>query len=134
MTFNELFNKISLGDVLTYDEYYFDRYARKKQSCHIENAIVLNLIQPNEKLNRELLEQYYGEGLDDQDYLQLSQINALRIVLNLGLNEDNSVNIKIIQLNRDFYNMGLQVFKFMDIKLEQEPQYTYVDYQRQFGF
>lgn len=128
MTFDECVQSIHKGSVVSFKEYSLDRHERKHLSLSIDGAVVHEVFPANEKLSRDVLEQYYGEELEEQDYLQLSQMNCPRVVLNLGMSEDNSsMNIKIIVLNSDFYSTGLQEVSVTNSinpnNLEYEPNY-----------
>lgn len=108
MTFDECVQSIRKGSVISFKEYTLDRHERKRLSLNIDGAVVQEVFPANETLSRETLEQYYGTELSEQDYLQLSCMNSPRLVLSLGISEDNVMDIKIIILNCDFYNMGHQ--------------------------
>lgn len=108
MTFEDKVASIHAGSVVTYREYTLDRHERKKETLSIIDGVVQTVFNANETLDRETLIQYYGEGFDDIDYLQLATMNCPRIVIGLGLNQNNELDVKIIVLNKDFYNLGLQ--------------------------
>lgn len=108
MTFDECVQSIRKGSVISFKEYTLDRHERKRLSLNIDGAIVQEVFPANETLSREVLEQYYGAELEEQDYLQLSCMNCPRFVVSLGVSEENVMDIKILILNRDFYNMGHQ--------------------------
>lgn len=108
MTFDECVQSIRKGSVISFKEYTLDRHERKRLSLNIDGAIVQEVFPANETLSREVLEQYYGTELEEQDYLQLSCMNCPRFVVSLGISEENVMDIKILILNRDFYNMGHQ--------------------------
>lgn len=111
MTFDECVQSIHKGSVISFKEYTLDRHERKHLSLDIDGAIVQEVFPANETLSREVLEQYYGTELAEQDYLQLSCMNCPRFVVSLGISEENVMDIKILVLNRDFYNMGHQEIK-----------------------
>lgn len=108
MTFDECVQSIHKGSVISFKEYTLDRHERKRLSLNIDEATVQEVFPANETLSREVLEQYYGTELEEQDYLQLSCMNCPRFVVSLGVSEENIMDIKILILNRDFYNMGHQ--------------------------
>lgn len=108
MSFKQLIQSINEGDVITFREYYLDRHDRMKLSYSIDNGVVQAVFQAGQKLNIETLVQYYGEGLEETDYLQLSCVSFPRVVIGLGINQQGETDVKIVQLNEDFYNMGLQ--------------------------
>lgn len=108
MSFKQLIQSINEGDVITFREYYLDRHDHMKLSYSIDNGVVQAVFQAGQKLNIETLVQYYGEGLEETDYLQLSCVSFPRIVIGLGINQQGETDVKIVQLNEDFYNMGLQ--------------------------
>ena len=108
MSFKQLIQSINEGDVITFREYYLDRHDRVKLSYSIDNGVVQAVFQAGQKLNIETLVQYYGEGLEETDYLQLSCVSFPRVVIGLGINQQGETDVKIVQLNEDFYNMGLQ--------------------------
>lgn len=108
MTFDECVQSIRKGSVISFKEYTLDRHERKHLSLEVDGAVVQEIFPANETLSREILEQYYGTELAEQDYLQLSCMNSPRFVVSLGITEENVMNIKILVVNRDFYNMGHQ--------------------------
>ena len=108
MGFKQLIQSINEGDVITFREYYLDRHDQMKLSYSIDNGVVQAVFQAGQKLNIETLVQYYGEGLEETDYLQLSCVSFPRVVIGLGINQQGETDVKIVQLNEDFYNMGLQ--------------------------
>lgn len=127
MTYDEVISDIREGSIITYKEYTLDRHERKRETLEIEGAVVQRVFNSNEKLDRATLEKYYGYGLSDIEYLQLSQMNCPRIVLGLGLNTKGELEVKIILLNRDYYNLGLQVLEVTNALesgiTETEPNY-----------
>ena len=108
MTFDECIQSIHKGSVISFKEYTLDRHERKHLALNIEGAVVQEVFSADEALPREVLEQFYGTELAEQDYLQLSCMNCPRFVVSLGISEENVMDIKILVLNRDFYNMGHQ--------------------------
>ena len=127
MTFEDKVASIREGSVVTYKEYTLDRHERKKETLSITDGVIQTVFNANETLDRDTLIQYYGEGLDDIDYLQLATMNCPRIVIGLGLNQNNELDVKIIVLNKDFYNLGLQeieVTNELDPRNLVEPNYV----------
>lgn len=124
MTLNEVMSQIAAGSVVNFKEYVLDRHEKRILNISIEGSVVQEIIQPNTQLNRSQLELYYGEGLSDIDYLQLSSMSCPRLILNLGMNEQHQTNIKIITLNDDFIRMGLQVVEVTsEVSLSEAPSY-----------
>lgn len=126
MTFEECIESIHEGSVIDFKEYSLNRHDKKILSFEIDGGLVQKIMPANTPFSREFLEQYYGNELDSQDYLQLSMMNCPRFVVSLGFNQDNELNIKIITLNKDFYNTGLQeliVTNEMDLSSLNEPNY-----------
>lgn len=119
MTFEECIQSLHEGSVISFKEYTYDRHERKKLALSIEDGVVQRVFPANETLSRDVLEQYYGNELEDVDYLQLATMSCPRVVVELGINENNEMNVKILVLNKDFYNMGLQE---LTITNELEPQ------------
>ena len=128
MTFKECVEQIRERSVIDFKEYELDRHERRKLTLQLDGAVVQKIFQANEKLPRDVLEQYYGEELDEQDYLQLSEMNCPRIVVSLGVDENNNVmNIKVLVLNQDFYNTRLQeltITNELDLNNMYEPSYV----------
>lgn len=124
MTLNEVMSQIAAGSVVNFKEYVLDRHEKRILNISIEGSVVQEIIQPNKQLDRSQLERYYGEGLSDVDYLQLSSMSCPRLILNLGMNEHHQTNIKIITLNDDFIRMGLQVVEVTsEVSLSEAPSY-----------
>ena len=48
------------------------------------------------------------------DYLQLSTMNCPRIVVGVGLDDNNQLKLQVITLNKDFYNLGIQTLDVMN--------------------
>lgn len=129
MTFEECVKSLQEGSVVNFREYTLDRHERKHLAISIEGAIIKEIFPAGKTLPRETLVTYYGEELDDIDYLQLSTSNCPRLVLSLGINQDNQLDIKIVTLNKDFFNTHLQeieVIGGLDVGnlYENEPNYV----------
>lgn len=114
MTFDECVESIHKNSVITFREYNLDRHEHKHLALEISNAVVQEVIPAGESLDRIKLEKLYGEGLDEVDYLQLSTMNCPRIVVSVGLDEDNQLKLQAITLNKDFYNLGVQTLDVMN--------------------
>ena len=121
--FNQLTTYLLPDSMITFTEFTLDRHEKKRMTLQIKDAIVHELILSNQKLSREELELYYGEGLEDIDYLQLSSMNCLRIVLRVGINELEQPVFKVISISRDFYDDGLQELEIMGAEIKTEPNY-----------
>lgn len=128
MTFEECIQQIHEGSVIDFQEYSMDRHERKHLSLEISGAVVQKVFPANEKLSRETLERYYGTELDDQNYMQLSQMNCPRLVVSLGIKENNVMDIKILVLVKDFYDTKLQMIKVTNeidpMNIITEPNYV----------
>lgn len=124
MRFDECIQSVHKGSVINFKEYTLNRHERKVLTLEINDGVVQEVFPANMKLNRETLEKYYGDGLDEIDYLQLSQVNCPRIVVGLGLNQNNEMDVKILILNKDFYNMGLQGLEVTnEVNISNEPNF-----------
>ena len=124
MTLKEVMSQIVVGSVINFKEYVLDRHEKRILNISIEGSIVQEVIQSNTQLDRSQLENYYGTGLSDVDYLQLSSVPCPRLILNLGMNEQHQTNIKIITLSDDFIRMGLQVVEVTsEVSLSEAPSY-----------
>ena len=124
MRFDECIQSVHKGSVINFKEYTLNRHERKVLTLEINDGVVQEVFPANMKLNRETLEKYYGDGLDEIDYLQLSQVNCPRIVVGLGLNQNNEMDVKILILNKDFYNMGLQELEVTnEVNISNEPNF-----------
>ena len=121
--FNQLTTCLLPDSMITFTEFTLDRHEKKRMTLQIKDAIVHELILSNQKLSRDELELYYGEGLEDIDYLQLSSMNCLRIVLRVGINELEQPVFKVISISRDFYDDGLQELEIMGAEIKTEPNY-----------
>jgi len=121
--FNQLTTYLLPDSMITFTEFTLDRHEKKRMTLQIKDAIVHELIPSNQKLSREELELYYGEGLEDIDYLQLSSMNCLRIVLRVGINELEQPVFKVISISKDFYDDGLQELEIMGAEIKTEPNY-----------
>ena len=114
MTFDECVRSIHKNSVITFREYNIDRHEHKHLSLEIDSAVVQYVIPAGESIDREKLEKLYGEGLDEVDYLQLSTMNCPRIVVGVGLDDNNQLKLQAITLNKDFYNLGIQTIDVMN--------------------
>lgn len=108
MTYEECVEQIREGSVIEFKEYTLDRHERRHLAMHIEQTVVYKILPQNVTISREVLEEIYGTDLETEDYLQLSCMNCQRYVLSLGINSDGEMDIKVICLNKDYYNTGLQ--------------------------
>ena len=111
MDYNTLTQQLQEGDIINFKEFHSDRHDRKRLVLDINGAIIKEVFPANESINREKLVEIYGEELSDLDYLALSTCNSLRLLLNLGFNQDNEMNVKMVTVNKDFYQMGYQVIE-----------------------
>lgn len=124
MRFDECIQSVHKGSVINFKEYTLNRHERKVLTLEINDGVVQEVFPANTKLNRETLEKYYGDGLGEIDYLQLSQVNCPRIVVGLGINQNNEMDVKILILNKDFYNMGLQELEVTnEVNISNEPNF-----------
>ena len=112
------------GSVIKFCEYTLDRQERMRLSLEIDDAVVQEVIQPNQPVSKDQLIVYYGDVLDDHTYLQLSCVNCLRLVLITGVTEENQPKYRVIMFNKDFCNMGLQVLKVLGDQPQNEPNYV----------
>ena len=117
-------SSIHSGSVIKFKEYSLDRHERKKLSLEIDGAVVQDIIGANQPISKDLMVRYYGEGLDDTTYLQLSSVNCMRVVLIVGNTEDNQPIYKVILFNQDFYNLGLQEIEVINEVSLNEPNYV----------
>ena len=106
--FDKLISSIKESSVVSYKEYELDRHERKKEVLYIEDSIVQAVFPANKPLDRVTLETYYGKDISDMEAMSLSVVNCPRIVLGLGVNKYNELDIKVVTLNQDFFNLGLQ--------------------------
>ena len=132
--YNDMINQLQEGDIINFKEYHSDRHDKKKLVLDIEGAIIKEIFPVNQTINREKLVEIYGEELDDLDYLSLSTCNSLRLLLNLGFNQDNKMNVKMITVNKDFYQMGYQVIDKTGSLQGTDLQPNYVLSQGVWGF
>ena len=126
--FDNLVNSIKEGSVVSYREFTLDRHERKKEVLCIEDSIVQAVFPANVSLDRATLEMYYGKDISDMEAMALSIVNCPRIVLGLGVNSYNELDIKVITLNQDFFNLGLQeliVTNELDPVNLDEPNYLF---------
>lgn len=122
--FESIINSVHEGSVITFTEYDLDRHERKHISFQVKDVVVQAVVKANQKLSREELERYYGDDLDEIDYLQLSEMNCPRIIVSLGVNQYNQIDIKVIVLNQDFFNSGLQELTVTnELNISEEPNY-----------
>ena len=132
-TYEQLLATIVKGSVISFREYNLDRREKKHLVFSIENTLVHDIIPANIPLSRTVLEDYYGQYLSDQDYLQLSSINCLRIVLFIENDENDKPRYKPLLFNKDYYLQGLQELEVINgINLD-EPNYLnslYGNYER----
>lgn len=124
MTYDELVAALVPNMVITFREFALDRHERKHVSVSYENAIVHEIVPPGMLLSREKLVAWYGEGLSDTDYLQLSKQHDLRLALNMGLDQYGQMIIRPITVNRTYFNAGLQSIEFGGtVETQEEPIY-----------
>lgn len=123
--FDELIPKLKKGTMISFKEYNLDRHERKKLTIGLDNVVIAECYPSNYTINREELISIYGEGLSDMDYLILSTNICPRYLVNLGINKEGKMDVKMISLNKDFVNMGFQeVVVVGDLISNEEPNYT----------
>lgn len=108
---------------MTLREYEYRRNKRRL-TLTIENSVVHDVIPANVPVGRDQLEQYYGNELEDKDYLQLSCINCFRAILLIRVDESNQPVYKPVLINQDFYEMGLQEIDIIGGAVFEEPIYA----------
>lgn len=119
----QLINQIVPGSTLTLREYSYNRNGRRL-TLAIENSLVHDVIPANVAVGRDQLEQYYGNKLEDIDYLQLSCVNCFRVVLLIRVDENSNPIYKPIFINQDFYESGLQEVEVINPISSDEPVYA----------
>mgnify|MGYP007070189665 CR=1 FL=1 len=122
-TYEQLLARIVKGSVISFREYNLGRNEKKHLVFSIENTLVHDIIPANVALSRTILEEYYGQDLADQDYLQLSSINCARIVLFIENGENDKPRYKPLLFNKDYYLQGLQELEVINGMNEDEPNY-----------
>ena len=127
-----LMQKLHPGAVLTFREYTLDRRENRRLACEIKDVVIQMIIQPNQQLSRDDLILYYGDGMSDTDYLQLSSINCLRVVVIAGVDEESNPQYRVIMINRDFYMMGLQEVSI--IEGAEMNELSYISEMNKLGF
>ena len=133
MTYEECVASIEEGTVVTFREYSLDRHEKRHLTLEIKDSIVYKVLAAGAELSRETLEEVYGTELDDIDYLQLSCMNCPRFVLSLGVNGSGELDVKVVTLNKDYYNMHLQEIEILnkvDSNNLAEPNYLLFQNQR----
>lgn len=123
VTFSQLLQQITPGVTISLKEYAYIRNKRRL-TLSIDNSLVHDVIPANVSIGREQLEQYYGNDLDDVDYLQLSTVNCLRVILLVRVDESNHPVYKPILINQDFYESGLQEVEIISGNFPEEPVYA----------
>lgn len=113
MTYDQILNTIVPDSVIIFQEYELDRHERKHLTLEIGPVPVQQVVPPNHPLCRAELEKYYSPELTELDYCQLSCNSGIRLILRLGINEENQPIYKPVLINQDFFNMGLQVINLV---------------------
>lgn len=121
--YHQLIQQIVPGVTLTLKEYTLRRNERRL-TLSIENSLVHDVIPANAHIGREQLEQYYGDNLEDVDYLQLSSVNCFRVVLLIRVDENSNPVYRPIFINQDFYESGLQEVEIINPLIPEEPVYA----------
>ena len=124
MKYNEILSKITEGTVITFREYTLDRRERKHLTLSIDNSLIERIIPANFPLSINELEEYYGEGLSQQDYLQLSCVNCVRIILFTEVKDGKRIYTPVF-FNKDYYESGLQEIEIIGGEVAEEPLYAY---------
>ena len=122
--YDSLIRSVHAGSVIRFREYNLDRRENKRLVLDIDGAVVHDVVPANRAVAKDLLIRYYGDGLDDTTYLQLSTVNCVRLVLIMSVDEDSNPIYKVIVFNRDFYEMGLQVLEVVNEVNMNEPNYV----------
>ena len=124
MSYENLISTICAGSVIKFKEYNLDRHEHKRLVLSIDGAVVQECIPPNQALPKDLLFQYYGTELDDTAYLQLSSLNAFRVVIIVGTDEESKPIYQVLTISKDFYENGLQQIEIISEVSMIEPNYT----------
>ena len=101
---------------INFKEYHLDRHERKVITMEIQDMQVAALILPNVALSREQLSIYYGDSLEDTEYLAISSLNYYRVVLQITDPDHPEIgaSYKVLSLNQYFMFTGLQVLEVSD--------------------
>lgn len=122
-SYDRLLPYLQVGVVLNFQEFTLNRREKKKLSLDTQRVVIHEVIPPNHPLDKALMMKYYGDSLADKDYLQLSMVNCLRIVVINGVDEESQPIYQVLSINRDFYNMGLQTVDILSPVTLPEPVY-----------
>ena len=133
ISYSDVLSQVMKGSVITFKEYSLDMQGRKHLALEIEDSLVHDIVPANIPLSKEMLEEYYGSDLSAQDYLQLSSINCVRIILLIATNNNHPV-YKPILFNRDYYEQGLQEINVINEAIANEPIYVNSMYQQLINF
>lgn len=125
MNYEQIISKLTVGTMINFREYRIDRHEKKHLSLSLSHVVIADVFPANKTINRETLETIFGEGLTDNDYLVLSTSSCFRFLLNLGTRQDGVTDVKVISLNKDFYDLGYQEIDILaNIESLDEPNYT----------
>ena len=125
MSYEELINSLTEGTVIDFREYKSDRHERKSLSLSIEGGIIKECFPAHQIIDIGKLRELYGEELDDFTYRALGYSTCPRYLLNLGINVDGAMDVKMITLNKDFIESGFQEVEILGSldTVNQEPSY-----------
>lgn len=112
-----------IGTPIIFREFQLDRHEKKIPTIQLE-CIFRLYIPANQKLNVEVLEQYYGEGLDETTYQVLSTAPFPRILVGIE-EQDRAEKLKVLNLVPYFFSVGLQEIEVVEFKPTTHISYTY---------
>ena len=118
ISYEEVILYLVTGEVITFKQYKLDLHENRKLMFSAQNVLIHAVIPPNSTLTRNQMDEFYGTHLTNEDYLQLAQMNCIRIIIATGVNEYNKVTYKVINFTKDYYNTGLQEISFFNKEVD----------------
>ena len=127
MEFEELIKKMKPGKTINFREYTLDRHERKHESVYISNGIIRDCFPGGEIINIDRLKEIYGEELDIDDYRALSICMSPRFLISVGTDDDGNDMVKMVTINKYFYQTGQQEVEIEGVDTMGKPQVKKTD-------
>ena len=103
-------SSIPLNSLIHFKEYELDRHDKRKLKTQVDGTL-FTVIQPEESLNKELIDLYY-KGISESFYPSLSCSSFTRFVLMTGTDKAGMPVYKTIELNPYYMLVKLQTVEY----------------------
>lgn len=99
-------SSLNINSIVKFKEYIIGRHEERILSKEITGKLLF-IVEPQIGLNNEEISQFYP-GISEEYYYVLSTCPFYRLVLNVGVNPQNTEVIETVEMNELYMTMNLQ--------------------------